>query len=63
MNGTFNVGPVIDELTVTPVNVFVGKTITLTAVAKDADEGPSPLSYYWSTTGAASTTRSDRTRS
>jgi len=51
VNGTFNVGPVIDELTVTPLNVKIGSKITLTGVAKDADAGPSPLSYYWSTTG------------
>lgn len=51
VNGTLNVGPVIDELTVTPLKVFVGSTITLTGVAKDADNGPSPLTYYWSTTG------------
>jgi len=51
VNGTLNVGPVIDELTVTPLNVNVGSKITLTGVAKDADQGPSPLTYYWSTTG------------
>ena len=51
VNGTFNVGPVIDELTVTPLNVKIGSKITLNGVAKDADAGPSPLSYYWSTTG------------
>ncbi len=51
VNGTINVGPVIDELTVTPQTVYVGSTITLTAVGSDADEGPSSLSYYWSTTG------------
>ena len=51
VNGTLNVGPVIDELTVTPLNVNVGSKITLTGVAKDADEAPSALTYYWSTTG------------
>ncbi len=51
VNGTLNVGPVIDEVTVTPVKVFVGSSITLTGVAKDADSGPSALSYYWSTSG------------
>jgi len=51
VNGTLNVGPVIDELTVTPLAVKVGSKITLTGVAKDADEGPAALSYYWSTTG------------
>ena len=51
VNGSLNVGPVIDELSVTPLNVFVGKSITLTGVAKDLDQGPSALTYYWSTTG------------
>lgn len=51
VNGTLNVGPVVDELSATPVQLFVGSTVTLTGVAKDADNGPSPLTYYWSTTG------------
>jgi len=51
VNGTLNVGPVIDELTVTPLTLNVGSKVTLTGVAKDVDNGPSPLSYYWSTTG------------
>jgi len=51
VNGTLNVAPVIDEVSVTPINVFVGSSITLKGVAKDVDEGPLPLSYYWSTTG------------
>ena len=51
VNGTLNVGPVIDELTVTPLKVLVGSTITLTGVAKDPDAGPAALSYYWSSTG------------
>jgi arylsulfatase B len=51
VNGTLNVGPVIDELTLTPLTVFVGGTVTLSAVAHDPDQGPSPLSYYWATTG------------
>ena len=51
VNGTLNVGPVIDELTVTPLTVDIGSSISLTAAGSDADNGPSPLSYYWSTTG------------
>jgi arylsulfatase B len=51
VNGTLNVGPVIDELTLTPVTVDVGGKITLTGVAKDGDEGPAALTYYWSSTG------------
>jgi arylsulfatase A-like enzyme len=51
VNGTLNVAPVVDELTVTPLRVFVGSTVTLAGVATDPDAAPSPLSYYWSTTG------------
>jgi len=51
VNGTLNVGPVVDELTATPLQVYVGSTVSLSGVAKDADAGPSPLTYYWSTTG------------
>ncbi len=50
VNGTVNVGPVIDELTVTPQSVFVGSNIALKAVGRDPDESPSALTYYWSTT-------------
>jgi arylsulfatase A-like enzyme len=50
VNGTINVSPVIDELTVSPLTVYVGSSITLSAVGRDPDEGPSPLTYYWSTT-------------
>ena len=51
VNGTINVNPRIDEVTVTPQTVFVGSAIKLLAVGSDPDAGPSPLSYYWSTTG------------
>lgn len=49
--GTVNVGPAIDEFTVAPLSAFVGGDITLQAVASDADNGPSALSYAWSATG------------
>jgi len=51
VNGTINVAPVIDEVTITPLSVYVGKSVKLSAVGRDPDEAPSPLSYYWSTTG------------
>jgi len=51
VNGSLNVGPVIDELTATPLTAFVGNQITLKAVANDPDDGPSPVSYFWSATG------------
>lgn len=51
VNGTFNIAPVVDELTATPLNVYVGSSIKLSGVGRDADDGPAPLTYYWSTTG------------
>ncbi len=51
VNGTINVNPRIDEVTVTPLTVFVGSSVKLSAVGSDPDSAPSPLSYYWSTTG------------
>jgi arylsulfatase A-like enzyme len=51
VNGTINVNPRVDEVTVTPQTVFVGGSIKLSAAGSDPDSGPSPLSYYWSTTG------------
>jgi len=53
VTGTLNVGPVVDQLSVTPLTVFVGKSITLSGVGRDPDNGPLPLSYYWSATGGA----------
>jgi arylsulfatase A-like enzyme len=50
VNGSVNVGPVIDELTVTPQSVYLGSAVSLSAVGRDPDESPAALSYYWSTT-------------
>jgi arylsulfatase A-like enzyme len=55
VNGTLNVGPVVDELTLTPLKVYVGSTITLNGLGSDADNAPSPVSYYWSSTGGVIT--------
>jgi len=49
VNATLNLAPLVDELTATPQTVFVGGSVTLKATGKDPDEGPSPLTYYWST--------------
>lgn len=51
VNGTINVNPHLDEVTVTPQSVFVGGSIKLVAAGSDPDLGPSPLTYYWATTG------------
>jgi len=49
--GTINVGPVIDDFTVTPLTVVTSGDVTLSVVATDVDSGPSPLAYSWSSTG------------
>jgi arylsulfatase A-like enzyme len=51
VNGKLNIGPVIDELSAAPLTVDVGSSVALTGVGSDADSGPSPLTYYWATTG------------
>ena len=51
VNGTINVAPQINELTASPLTVFVGGSVKLLASGSDPDSGPAPLSYYWATTG------------
>jgi arylsulfatase A-like enzyme len=51
VNGSINLNPIIDEVTVTPLTLLVGSSVTLSGVARDPDQGPSPLTYYWATTG------------
>lgn len=51
VNGSLNVAPVIDEVTITPSTVNVGSSISLSSAARDPDETPAALTYYWSTTG------------
>jgi arylsulfatase B len=51
VSGTINVRPVIEDLTVSPLSVYVGSSIALSSVSRDPDEWPAALTYYWSTTG------------
>jgi len=51
VTGTINVRPVIEELTVSPLSVYLGSSIALSSVSRDPDEFPAGLTYYWSTTG------------
>lgn len=53
VTGTLNTGPVVDQLTATPLTVFVGKSVALSGTGTDPDNGPSPLSYYWSASGGS----------
>jgi phospholipase C len=47
INGTLNVCPGLDGVSANPGEVSVGSSIALGATAHDADRGPSPLSYKW----------------
>lgn len=46
VSAVINAAPVIDDLTVTPANLFLGEVATLNAVAHDPDGDP--LTYVWS---------------
>ncbi|HET7541329.1 MAG TPA: lamin tail domain-containing protein [Polyangiaceae bacterium] len=47
VNGTLNVCPVIDSLSVAPAETTVGKTVGLSGTGSDPDHTPSALSYAW----------------
>jgi hypothetical protein len=58
ITGTDNVCPVIDGVSASPNEVFVGGSLGLTGAAHDADNGPSPLSYQWTATSGVLATPS-----
>jgi uncharacterized protein YjiK len=51
VNGTLNICPVVDGISASPANVFVGSSVALTAAAHDSDSGPAAIAYHWTTTG------------
>jgi hypothetical protein len=50
VNGSPNICPVVDAITVTPGGAVVGDPVMLAASTRDLDGGPAPLSYAWSAT-------------
>lgn len=48
VTATTNVGPVIEEFSLSPLVAYTGTRVTLRAAASDIDAGPSPLTYSWS---------------
>jgi hypothetical protein len=48
VTGVLNICPQIDGVAVTPAEVLVGKTTTLSATAHDSDAAPAALTYAWS---------------
>jgi hypothetical protein len=47
VTATSNLCPVVDELTATPDNAYLGSSVPLSAKAHDPDSGPSALVYNW----------------
>jgi len=50
VNGTVNICPVIDSLSIAPAETTVGNAVGLSASGSDADKLPSALSYAWTAT-------------
>lgn len=48
VNGSINVCPNIDSLSVEPAETTVGHAISLGAAGSDADQGPNALTFTWS---------------
>ena len=55
VNGSLNVCPVIDSLSVDPAETTVGNSVNLSATGSDADKAPSALSYNWTSNGGTLT--------
>jgi phospholipase C len=53
VTGTINACPTITTLGASPTAVTTGSSLSLTSAAVDADSGPSPLSYSWTSTSGA----------
>jgi hypothetical protein len=53
VTATTNVGPVIEEFSLSPLVAYVGTPVTWRAAASDIDGGPSPLTYSWSASAGA----------
>lgn len=51
VTGAVNICPSIDTLRAYPPAALVGSSVALTVQAHDADNGPAPLQYRWSTSG------------
>jgi len=61
VNGSVNVCPKVDGISLEPSQTTVGHTVLATAFASDLDQGPSPLSYVWSSSSGSVTPSADST--
>jgi len=55
VNGTVNVCPNLQGISASPAEVAVGSSLSLSATAVDPDNGPSPLTYSWTTSSGTLT--------
>jgi hypothetical protein len=56
VNGVLNVCPLVDGISASPNELYVGGSVSVSATAHDPDNGPSPLTFAWT---ASSGTFSD----
>jgi hypothetical protein len=59
INGTLNVCPSIDGVSVTPAEVLVGGTVSLSAMAHDSDAAPAALTYAWTASSGTLSSSTD----
>jgi hypothetical protein len=53
VDGSVNVCPRIDTISVAPAETTVGRAVSLTGAASDSDAAPGPLTYVWASSGGA----------
>ncbi len=53
VTGAFNICPTIQAISANPGEVLGGSSTSITSMAVDPDNGPSPLSYHWTATSGS----------
>jgi 5'-nucleotidase len=51
VGGTLNLCPLVDGVSASPGEIFVGGAVDLSVTAHDSDTGPAPLAYAWTVSG------------
>ncbi len=59
VSGTINVCPSIQSLSASPSVVLAGSSVSLTSAAADPDNGPSPLTFQWTSTSGTFSSATD----
>jgi hypothetical protein len=55
VNGVLNVCPLVDGISASPNELYVGGSVSVSATAHDPDSGPSPLTFAWTATSGTFT--------